>query len=296
MDALIRTPDGHLDLVQTTTPRPGPGQMLVQVRAAAINPVDAQTLDGMYHDLGWVTQPEGTGLGWDAAGVVAEVGAGVDGFRAGDRVAVLSAGVDKPYGTFATHVLTTPDAAAPVPAGLSDDEAATVPLNGLTAWQALDLFGDARGTLLVTGAAGGVGGWACALASERGWTVLGLARASDADFVSGLDAELVTDLDGLRVDAVLDAAALVEPALDTVVDGGRYVGVLPPAVPAPRRGITPVAVSVTPQPDHLRAVLRSAAQHRPPSRVAERHPLSAGAEAMQQASRPGLRGRVVLHP
>lgn len=101
-------------------------------------------------------------------GVVNAVGAGVSRLHPqlapGVRVAGLSAGVDKPLGTFADEVVLSRHSVALFPDGVSPTEAATVPLNGLTALQAVELFGSPKGVLLVTGAAGGVGGYACALA------------------------------------------------------------------------------------------------------------------------------------
>jgi NADPH:quinone reductase-like Zn-dependent oxidoreductase len=105
---------------------------------------------------------------------------------------------------------------APVPAGVDLLDAATVPLNSLTAAQLLALLGAPTGRLLVTGAAGGVGGYAVALAARAGWAVTALARANDTGFLTRAGAgQVVTNLpEHPDFDAVLDAALLGEAALN----------------------------------------------------------------------------------
>lgn len=294
MRAVISRTPGALSLAEVPVPRSDAGQVLVQVHASALNPVDAQTLDGMYHDLGMVTQSDGVGLGWDAAGVVLEVGAEVTGIAPGHRVALLSHGVDKPLGALAEQVVVPSEAVAPLPGQLPFDLAATVPLNGLTAWQAVDLLGEPDGRLLVTGAAGAVGALGCLFARERGWEVVGLARLSDETFVRSLGVEFTAGLEGLTVDAVLDAAVIPEQSLDVVRDGGRYVGVIPPAVPESRRGISPTAVFVQPDAALLQTLVNRAGQGELPLRIAARLPLDDIEEALALSRTSGLRGRVVL--
>ncbi|MEJ5915576.1 NADP-dependent oxidoreductase [Pseudokineococcus sp. 1T1Z-3] len=308
---VVTTPGGPevLQLADVPDLRPGPGQVLVRVEAAAVNPVDLFTRSGQAHEVGWVTRPT-VGLGWDVAGVVEELGAGVGGdldgtgasgtpsLRVGTPVAGLHAGVDKPVGAYAEHVLLDVGAVAERPAGLDAVAAATVPLNATTASQALDLLGPAAGRrLLVTGAVGAVGAYAAQLAAERGFDVTGLARAGDAAFVGGLGAEPAASLPSAPTyDAVLDAAALGDPALDVVVDGGAYVGVLPPAVPEPVRATTTTAVMVSPDVAVLRQVLARTAAGEVPARVAATLPLAEAAESHRRLERGGSRGRVVLLP
>ena len=294
MKAVISRTPGHLTLTRVRDPRPAAGQVLVRCHASSLNPVDAQTLDGFYHRAGMITESDGVGLGWDAAGVVLEVGPEVTGVEAGDRVALLSHGVDKPLGALAEQVVVPVGAVALLPEGLSFELAATVPLNGLTAWQAVDLLGEPEGVLLVTGAAGAVGALSCVFARERGWQVVGFARPSDEDFVRFLGVDFTSELVGLHVAAALDAAVLPEEILGVVREGGRYVGVIPPAVPKPRRGITPTAVFVQPDAVVLRRLLDRAGAGELPLRIAARFPLDDIEEAMRLSRSSGLRGRVVL--
>ncbi|WP_079032277.1 alcohol dehydrogenase catalytic domain-containing protein [Streptomyces specialis] len=142
-----------LETVEVPVPEPGPGQVRIRVEAAAVNPVDVATRSGFMVEAGLMAPREVTGIGWDVAGTIDAVGPGVDGHAAGDRVIGLRDRLDLPLGTYAEYVVLDTTAVAPAPAGLTAVEAATLPLNGLTAWQSLDhlrgLGVDAGDTVLV---------------------------------------------------------------------------------------------------------------------------------------------------
>ncbi len=297
--AIVTTPGGPeaIDLVDLPDPVPGDGEVVVAIQAAGVNPVDAQTRSGVYHDLGWVTSTP-VGLGWDAVGVVRALGPGVTDVSLGQRVATLVGGVDRADGPYAELMVLAAADCAPVPESLSSDLAATVPLNATTAHQALAMLGGARDRhLLVTGAAGAVGGYAVELAAEQGFTVTGLARASDEEAVRRAGA---TFTDALPVeatfDAVLDAAALGDAALSSVRDGGDYVGVVPPALPDSVRGIRTQAVMAAPDGKLLSRLLEAAASGVITPRVHATMPLSEVREAHRMLDAGGLRGRIVLDP
>ena len=156
----------------------------MRVDAATINYVDRFISSGAAHQLGLITHHDPVGLGWDAVGRVEAVGADVRTLSVGDRVAGVRVADDTIYGAIAEHV-TLPEAdVALVPDTLTSTQAASIGMNALTVAQALDLFGDAdERTLLVTGAAGGLGGAAVEQAIAAGWRVTGLARESDRDYV-----------------------------------------------------------------------------------------------------------------
>src|SRR5918995_4473478 len=146
-------------------------------------PRDLGLAAGVFHRLGLVHQPDHTGLGWDFAGTVTATGPDVD-LPLGAHVAGLVDGFDRDYGTYAEQLVVSASDTALVPDGLDLVTAATVPLNGLAAAQIADLLGDGAGrSLLVTGAAGAVGGYVVRLAQDRGWRVTGLARTEDETFV-----------------------------------------------------------------------------------------------------------------
>lgn len=294
---VIRTPGGPeaLELIELPTPEPGPGEVRTAVAGAAVNPVDVSTRDGIFHQHGFVTQPDHVGLGWDMAGTVSAVGAGVP-FAVGDRVAAMVGGVDRSFGPYAEQLVLPATEVAAVPDGLDLVDAASVPLNSLTATQALDLLGSSVGrTLLVTGAAGAVGGYIVQLAAERGWQVTGLARSSDEAFVREGGAEFTTTLGG-SFDAVLDPANLGAPALAAVRDGGHYVGTLPMAVPPAERDVTAEAVQVQVDAETLADVLTRTANGELPTRVHSTMPLDQAADAQRLLTKGGLRGRIVLVP
>ncbi|MET9253123.1 zinc-binding dehydrogenase [Streptomyces sp. NPDC003717] len=248
------------------------------------------------------------GLGWDVAGTVDATGVATA-WGVGDEVVALDHGMVKPLGTHAEYVVVDAGAVAVAPratAAAHAAHAATLPLNGLTAAQALDLLDLAPGaSLLVTGAAGAVGGYAVQLAAHRGLAVTALARAGDAELVRSLGARhLVTDLaevpggavSGGGVDAVLDAAVLGEPALAWVRDGGAYAGVVPQSGPDPVRGIRVAAVEVAADGARLAELVRLVDEGVLTLRVAETYALDDAAKAHARLAAGGVRGRLVLVP
>jgi NADPH:quinone reductase-like Zn-dependent oxidoreductase len=242
-----------LEVVEIPTPTPGPGQVLIAVRAAALNPVDlAMRAGAMAAAIG---EPFPLGLGWDVAGTIASVGEGVTRWSVGDEVVGLRDEFVGSTGAQASHVVLPAAAVAKAPAGATPEAAATFPLNTLTALQALDLLGVAPGgTVVVTGAAGGVGDYVVALAAERGLHVIALARPEDepevrangaTDFVSGHDVgAAVRALLPEGADGLVDAAQVGTPALAAVRDGGSFVAVSDPSEPPAERGITVLTVHV----------------------------------------------------
>ncbi|MEV7061967.1 NADP-dependent oxidoreductase [Streptomyces collinus] len=286
-----------VEVVETEVPRPGARQVRIKVAAASLNPVDAGVRAGVFGGAG-----ERIGLGWDVAGTVDAVGAvdAAGAWSVGDEVVALHYGPVKPLGTHAEYVVVDADAVAPAPATVDAVHAATLPLNALTAAQALDRLEPApgRSSLLVTGAAGAVGGYAVRLAAQRGMAVTGLAREGDEDFVRSLGARHVTSdaVADREFDAVLDAAVLGEPALAWVRDGGRYIGVIPHAEPASVRGVETGAVEVSADRARLAELVRLLDEGVLTTRVAETYALEDAAKAHARLDEGGVRGRLVLVP
>lgn len=296
MRAAVTRTQGTVELIETPTPALGPDEVLVRVAAATLNPVDLAIVG---HGFGeGLAHLASTGLGWDLAGTIEEVGEQAAVRRPdltpGTRVAAVHHGFDKPLGALAELAVVPASAVALVPDGLDDVPAASLPLNVLTAAQAVDLLdGRETGTLLVTGAAGAVGGWALTFARERGWEVLGLAREGDRAFVEAQGARLVTGLDGLTVDAVLDAATL-PGVVDALRDGGLYVGVLPAFPLVTDRDVTVTAVGVEADGGRLTGLLERAAAGELPVRVAASYGLGDVEHAVATLRAGGVRGRVVV--
>lgn len=297
--AVVRAPGGpdSIEIVDVPLTEPGPDQIRVQVAAATVNPVDLGVVGGVFHDLGLVDQPNWTGLGWDFAGIVEDVGPGAD-LAVGTRVAGVVAGFDRDYGTYAEQLVVSAADVAVVPDELDLIAASTVPLNGLAAVQILDLLGDAPAAgarLLVTGAAGAVGGYLVVLAQERGWKVTGLAREHDEEFVRGLGAAFTATAEP-GWDAVADAGAMQQGALALVRDDGQFVGVQPSAELPVERGITVSAVVAHPDGTRLADLLARAASGQLPARVHAVLPLDQVADAHRALAKGGVRGRYVLRP
>jgi NADPH2:quinone reductase len=197
---------------------------------------------------------------------------------------------------------------APAPEGMDLTLAATIPLNAMTASQALDhLPLRPRDTLLVTGAAGAVGGFAVELARTRGVRIVAQGRPGDQQFLRdrgtiwfvSRDEELneaVRRFVPQGVDGVLDAAALGEPALAAVRDGGVFVSLRSDVLPQPRRAIAVRHTSAGPEGTRLSHLSALAEVGVLTPRVARTYPLSEAAQAHAQLARGGLRGRIVLVP
>ncbi|MBO4255635.1 NADP-dependent oxidoreductase [Streptomyces griseorubiginosus] len=281
-----------VQIVEREIPEPGAGQVRIKVAAAALNPADAITRSGV------LPADPPMGFGWDAAGTIDATGADA-GWAVGDAVVALEDNLVKQLGTHAEYVIVEGSAVAAAPTSVDAVHAATVPLNTLTAAQALDLLDLKPGqTLLVTGAAGAVGGYAVQLAAHQGIEVTALAGENDADFVRGLGAARFVargDAPG-RHDAVLDAALLGETALEWVRDGGAYAGVMPPLLPAPVREIRTAAVTVTADGARLKELVALVDAGVLTTRVAETYPLNDAPKAHARLAQGGIRGRLVLLP
>lgn len=226
--AIVATSYGGADVLEfrdITTPGPGPGQVLINVKAAGVNPIDWKLYSGAFG-----TDPDKLPmrLGLEISGTIAAVGAGVDGLVPGDDV--IAAGQ---IGGYASRVIAAADQVFKKPASLSFDEAAGFLLTGQTAVHLLEATNVAEGdTVLIHGAAGGVGLLATQLAKASGATVIATASAARHDQLRGYGALPVEYGPGLQervsaigpVDAALDLVGTDEAAdvsLALVADKGR---------------------------------------------------------------------------
>lgn len=216
-------------------PKVGPGQVLIEVRAAGVNPVDWKVmtggLDGMM-DAVFPVIP-----GWDVAGVVRGRGPDTPEFADGDEVMSYARKDVVGAGTFAQYVAVAADDVARRPASLDWNQAGGLPLVGMTAQRSLDRLEVGPGdVLLIHAASGGVGSLAVQIARDRGARVIGTASESNHAFLRGLGAEPVAYGDGLveRVrdlapDGVTAVADFVGGQLDATLavlaEGGRHVSV-----------------------------------------------------------------------
>ena len=210
-----------LRLGDVEDPKPGPGQALLQMKFAALNPADAFLSQALYP----AKPPLPHILGRDGVGDVIAVGAGVENVKVGDTVGILrcDAGVEG-WGTLAEKAVIPAASLAPIPKGWSLEEAAGAPLVFLTAWQALTQWSDPPAppregsVLLVTGASGGVGVASVLLGKSMGLTVVALSRSAEkGEKLKHLGADLVfnPETPGLRK-AI--SAAIAPKKIDIVVD------------------------------------------------------------------------------
>jgi NADPH2:quinone reductase len=220
-----------LELTDQPDPHIGPDTVVVRVKAASVNPVDWKVREGYLEGLIDARFP--VIPGWDVAGVVEQAGLDTPELQVGDEVYGY---VRKDWvqgGTFAELVAAPVRTLARKPASLSFEEAAAVPLAGLTAYQAIQRSGVKAGqTVLVHAAAGGVGAFAVQIARALGARVIGTASERNHEFLRGLGTEPVTYGDGLAdrvralapdgVDVVLDFAGggAVAASTKLLADGG----------------------------------------------------------------------------
>lgn len=315
MKAVYHEDFGPADVLKYgDVPRPSPGrdEVLIRVRAAGVNPVDWKIREGllktrMPHQFPIIP-------GWDVAGVVAEVGPGVSGFRKGDAVYAYARKPVIKDGCYAEFVTLPARQIAPKPRSLSFEEAAAVPLAALTAWQALfDAAGLGKGqTVLVHAAAGGVGGYAVQLAKQRGAVVIGTARAENHDYLKELGADHTVDytsgdvVEQIRtqfprgVDVVLDAVGGETQirSAELVRRGGTLVTILAPQAETEtalrRRGAKLAYVFVAPNAAQLRKLSSLAESGRLRVHLAATLPLSEAAEAHRRIQGGHTRGKIVL--
>lgn len=294
-----------LDLVPQPDPVPSAGEVRIRVGGAGVNPVDAAVRAGHFPLLG---APPFT-VGWDVAGTVDAVGPGVRGLEVGDRVF----GMPRFPGQAAAYADTVVAPAAELartPAGLSDVEAAALPLAVLTAYQALVETADVRAgqRVLVQAAGGGVGHLAVQIAKARGAHVTAVVSPGKADLVRRLGADAVVDYtagpftDGLPpVDVALDpfGSPNTQDVLGVVRPGGTVVALLDVDDQARSRaaglGVRLERIMVRPSGEHLAAVAALVAEGRLRPHVFATFPLEKAGEAHRELER-GATGKVVLVP
>lgn len=309
MRAVVITKPGGLEVLEVadrTAREPGVGEVRIAVKAAAVNPTDIGLRQyGAGPDLPppWVP-------GMDAAGVVESLGPGVDRLAVGQEV-MAAVSPRRPEGGAQQELLVARAASVvPIPDGASLVEAATLPMNGLTALRGLEMLGLSRGeTLAVAGGAGLLGSYVISLAKEEGLRVIADAKPRDEELVRSFGADVIVPrsdafADAIRevapdgVDAVYDTALLYRDALPAVRDGGQIVFVRGwDGNDVEERGIRvhPVMVFfVLERTEWLEELRALASAGKLKLRVAGTYPPEQAAEAERLMEAGGLRGRAVI--
>ncbi|MFI8823527.1 NADP-dependent oxidoreductase [Streptomyces sp. NPDC053431] len=307
MRAISQDTHGAPDVLREVVlprPAPGPGQILVAVRAAGVNPTDWKHRAGrLFLDRLPLV------LGWDVSGLVEAVGFGVTLFKPGDEVFGML-----PYphgvGAHAEYVTAPARAFAAKPAGIDHVQAGALPLAALTAYQALVDTADVRAgqRVLIHAAAGGVGHLAVQIAKARGAHVIGTASAPKHAFLRSLGADEVIDYrTGDFRDAVQDVDMVLDPlsgdtrtrSLDVLRPGGVLVSILPGTDPddlvkAAARGVRVETLLVEADHSGMKAVAELAASGALRAHVEAVFPLAEAAKAHALGETDRTTGKIVL--
>ncbi|MFB7978683.1 NADP-dependent oxidoreductase [Streptomyces vinaceus] len=289
-------------LTETRLPMPklAPGELLVRVRCASVNPVDWKIMAGGLDPLMDVVYP--VVPGWDVAGTVERVGIDTPEFAVGDEVMAYARKDYVHGGTFAEYVSVPVRAAAAKPASLSWQEAAGLPLAGLTAYQLLTRLATGKDdTVLIHGAAGGVGSFGVQIARALGARVIGTASPRNHDRLRELGCEpveygegLVDRVRALAPDGVTVAADFVGGVLDVtqavLAEGGRHASIADPSV----LGAGGQWMWVRPDAEGLAELGRLADAGKLKVTVAKTYPLAQLAEAFELSQTGRTAGKIVL--
>lgn len=283
-------------------PHPDSGQVLVAVRAAAVNPGEAAIREGRMAERFPATFPSGEGS--DLAGVVVESGSGVDGFTTGDEVF----GWTEQRASHAEYVVVPQGQLARKPAGVPWEVAGSLYVAGCTAWAVVQEVDPAAGeTVAVSAAAGGVGSIAVQLLVARGVRVLGIASEANAEWLRLMGVQPVPYGDGLAdrlraaapdgIDAFIDTfgADYLRLAVDVGVPRERIVTIID-FTGARELGTRTTGGSSVASPEVLDALARAVVDGQVMVPIAARYPLEQVREAFAQVESRHTRGKIVLMP
>lgn len=250
----------QLKVKEMPTPKINENQVLVEMKATSINPIDWKLREGYLKQMMPFEFP--IILGWDAAGIIREVGKKVKGYQVGD--AIFSRPATTRFGTYAENVVIDEDLLAKKPDNISFEEAASVPLAGLTAWQALfDVANLQEGEkVLIHAGAGGVGSLAIQLAKDKGAYVATTASEKNHTFLKGLGADEVIDYKTTNFEKVLQDYDVVfdtmggetqSKSYQVLKRGGRLVTIVnaPDQEKANEYGVTATLVWLQPNGKQL---------------------------------------------
>ena len=296
-----------VELAEVERPQPGENQLLVKVRAAAVNPVDWKIRDGLGEMFG--LKPPLI-LGCEVAGTVEVVGSrsrtDIGGFVAGDDVyGYLGAH----SGGYAEYVAAPASELVRKPKHIDFDTAASVPVAALTAWQGIFDHGelDSGQRIVVTGASGAVGSMAVQLAKNKGAYVIGTGSGRNEEFVRELGADEFIDYKKAKfeervsaVDVVFDTVGgdTQQRAFQTLKRGGVLVSTVSPpsAEKAKEFGVTVAMVVMMPKPDQLAEIDHLLERGKLKLRVATVLPLAEVKKAHQLSASGHAEGKIILRP
>jgi NADPH:quinone reductase-like Zn-dependent oxidoreductase len=292
-----------LRLDTAPVPSPGPGEVLVKVAAASINPIDWKMRSGYLRGIVQIALPRA--LGRDCAGTIVSVGEGVSDLAVGQAVAGLADPTR--HGTHAEYAVLPAAQIAPIPSGVAPEAVASLGVSGLSAY--IPLVEDARlaagQRVLIHAGAGGVGGLAIQIARHLGAEVLATCSAANRAYCIGLGAARV-------IDYVTEDFVAAAPACDVVLDtiggethvrsqralkpGGVLVALSAAPVPSvpPRADIRVVASRIQSTRARLEQLLEWAASGVIRSTVDSRYPFERAPDAYRESETGHARGKIIL--
>ncbi|MEG9329157.1 NADP-dependent oxidoreductase [Salinimicrobium catena] len=295
---------GELDL-----PELKEGEVLVKIKAAGVNPVDAVITKGYYKDM----MPHSFPIipGWDMAGVIKKRGHAARRFEEGDEIYAYARRPEIKWGTFAEYIVIPESYLARRPKNISVKEAAAIPLAGLTAYQALYVAGDlASGQkVLILGSSGGVGSFGIQLAKARGAEVIGVASSKNHEYMRSLGADHTIDYndrdigDAVKeiypegVDLIFDCTSgeSLQQSLKSLKDSGKLVSILNQGDDLDPK-IDHQFVFVEPnslQLDQLRELVE---EEKVKVKVSETYSLDEASQALQKIETLHTTGKIVIVP
>ncbi|WP_082893777.1 NADP-dependent oxidoreductase [Rufibacter ruber] len=286
------------------------GEVLVRIKAAAVNPVDNAVLAGYLSSFLPVKFPAIPG--WDVAGVVEDRGHSARRFQVGDVVYAYARRPEVQHGTFAEYMVLPESYLAHKPKNLSFEEAAGIPLVGLTAYQSMFDAGNLQAgqTVLILGASGGVGTLGIQLAKDKGATVIGVASQKNHAFMQELGADHALDYNGQDVgeavqqlfpdgvDLIFDAASgeTLQQSLKALKPNGTLVSILNRGDDIDTQNLNFHYVFVEPDAVELEHLRELAEAGKLKVLVSEKYPLAEAAKALEQIATHHTKGKIVVVP
>lgn len=236
MKAIVIENYGEIqELHEKEMPKPVPAenQVLIEMHATSINPIDWKIRRGYLKEMIPFEFP--IILGWDAAGIVTEIGSSVTSFKKGDRV--FARPDTTPRGTYAEYIVTEEDLVVKMPDNINFEEAASIPLTGLTAWQCLVDFSEIKSgdKVLIHAGAGGVGSLAIQIAKNFGAYVASTASEKNQSFLESLGVDEFIDYKKTDFETVLSDYDIVldtmgediqEKSFNVLKQGGKLVSIV----------------------------------------------------------------------
>ena len=298
-----------VEVAELEVPELQEGEILVRIKAAGVNPVDTVLTKGYYKDMMPHTFP--VIPGWDFAGVIEERGHAARRFEIGDEVYAYARRPEVKWGTFAEYIVISESYVAKRPANVSFEEAAAIPLAGLTAYQSLYTVGKiSEGQkLLILGSSGGVGSFGIQLAKAKGAEVIGVASSKNHDYMKSLGAdhtidyhdrdigEAVKEIFPQGVDLIFDCTSgeSLQQSLKCLKDSGKLVSILnqggdlDPKIDFHFVFVEPNSNNL----DHLRELVEDG---KVKVKVGKTYRLEEAVEALEQIESLHTTGKIVITP